>query len=174
VLVRSGSLTRRYLGTFYATGATTTADTLSTRYLWNYYNRAVRGLYAGISTASYTYSTATWRAANANTTNGDGRFSFVCGVVEDRINVTGSRASSNSTSNAQTNGVAINGTTSSELTGTTGTQQTSVIATAACHAMSIPREGLNFIQAMEFASASGVSTWYGASTGGGMTGSWNA
>jgi hypothetical protein len=173
VLVRSGSLTRRYLGTFYATGATTTADTTSTRYLWNYYNRAIRGLYAGISTASYTYSTATWRAANANTTNGDGRFSFVCGLAEDRINVTGSRASSNSTSNFQQNGIAINGTTITELTGVTGAQQTSVIATAACHAMAAPREGLNFIQAMETASASGVTTWYGASTGGGMTGSWN-
>ncbi|MFN8996762.1 MAG: hypothetical protein ACK5X3_24295, partial [Pseudomonadota bacterium] len=72
------------------------------------------------------------------------------------------------------NGIAINGTTITELTGVTGAQQTSVIATAACHATSIPREGLNFIQAMEFASASGVTTWYGAATGGGMTGSWNA
>ena len=173
MLVRSGSLTRRYLGTFYATGATTTADTSSTRYLWNYYNRAVKGLYAGISTASYTYSTATWRAANANTTNGDGRFSFVCGLAEDRINVTASRASSNSTSNFQQNGIAINGTTNTELTGVTGAQQTSAVATHASHAMATPREGLNFIQAMETSSASGVTTWYGASTGGGMTGSWN-
>ncbi|MFN8929359.1 MAG: DUF2793 domain-containing protein [Alphaproteobacteria bacterium] len=173
VLVRSGNATRRYLGTFYATGATTTTDSSAARYLWNYYNRAVRGLYAAITTASYTYSTATWRPADSNTTNGIGRFSLVSGVVEDRAIISASRASLNTTNTYHQHGIAINGTTSAELSGTIGGCALAAIATSPCHSSSTPREGFNFIQALESGGATGVTTWYGGATGGGMTGLWS-
>ena len=39
VLVKTGATTRRYIGTIYTTATTTTEDSFSQRYLWNYYNR---------------------------------------------------------------------------------------------------------------------------------------
>jgi len=169
VLVKSGTATQRYLGSFYTTSTTTTADALATRYLYNEYNTVIRGATAQISTASYTYTTATWRAANSITTNGDGRFSFLIGNVKDRVNITASRAAANTTNNTHTNGIALTGVTNAELVGTLGASALGAIATTPCHAIAIPRLGLNFAQAMETSVASGVTTWYGGATGGGMT-----
>ena len=58
VLVKSGATTRRYLGTFYTTSTTQTADALATRYLYNYYNRVMRVGYV-IDNTSHSYVTGT-------------------------------------------------------------------------------------------------------------------
>ena len=169
VLCKSGTLTQRYLGSFYTTSTTQTADAVATRYLYNEYNAVVRGAASQISTANYIYTTATWRPANANTTNGDGRFSFIIGNVKDRVNIMASRAAVNTTNILHTNGIALNGVTNAELVGTLGASALGAIATTPCHASATPRLGLNFVQAMETSVASGVTTWYGGATGGGMT-----
>lgn len=162
--------TRRYLGTFYSTSTTATADTLSTRYLYNEYNQVIKSLYAGISTSSYAYSTATWRAANSNTTNGDGRFSWVNGRIKNRVTVNASRAAYNTLNVAHSNGIALNGVTSSELTGTRGYSELGAIGTIPCYTSTTGVVGHNFIQAMEIGGGSGTTNWYGQSVGGGMIG----
>jgi archaellum component FlaF (FlaF/FlaG flagellin family) len=77
VLVKSGDATRRYLGTIRATGATTTEDSRGgttsqvggKRFVWNYYNRVRRVFSLVDTTASWNYTTNTWRQANAATGN---------------------------------------------------------------------------------------------------------
>ena len=82
VLCKTGALTRRYLGTFCASGTNTTEDSITKRYLWNYYNRMPRGMYAVETTSSWSYGTATWRACNASALV---RLNMVIGLSEDPV-----------------------------------------------------------------------------------------
>lgn len=172
ILVKSGATTRRYLGTFYTTSTSTTADALSTRYLFNYYNRIEKALYAGMSGGSYTYTTATWRNRGGNTTLGKSRFGLICGVVEDRVKVINNTTSVNTTNQQQFSAVALNGTTSAEITGGYGVHALAAAASAVSQTNATPRLGWNFVQAMEYSVASGTTTWYDAGSGGVMTGNW--
>lgn len=87
---KSTDKTRLYLGTFYTTSATTTADTAGgtttqvggQRFLWNYYNRVARPIRVKDTTASWSYTTNTWRQANGAVGN---KVEFVCGMPEDVI-----------------------------------------------------------------------------------------
>jgi hypothetical protein len=85
VLSKTGALTRRYLGTFYTTATTTTEDSASKRFLWNYYHRVHRNLRVIEATASWTYSIATTRQVRANAAN---QVEYVCGVSEDACEFT--------------------------------------------------------------------------------------
>ncbi len=69
VYVKSGTATRRYMGTFYTDSTTTTKDTLQFRYLFNADNQVKRPLLRRDTTASWTYNSATIRQANASTSN---------------------------------------------------------------------------------------------------------
>jgi hypothetical protein len=82
VYIKSGDATRRYLGTIYinSTGGQT-EDTVSQRFVYNYYNRARRHMYKA-DTNSHAYTTASWRAWN-NTTNA--RIEFIIGVQEESM-----------------------------------------------------------------------------------------
>lgn len=108
VLVKSGDPTRRYLGTIRATGATTTTDRESKRFIWNFYNRVVRDLRV-LASASWIYSTSAWRQANASSAN---QVEFVQGeenVVDARVLAlcTGSMTNTN-----MAMGIGIDSTTS--------------------------------------------------------------
>jgi len=83
-LVKSGTPSRLYIGTFYTTATTTTEDSIANRFLWNYYNRVQRACIKDDST-SHTYNSATIRYFNNDTTN---FCAFVLGVVEESIMVT--------------------------------------------------------------------------------------
>lgn len=70
IKVKSSDHTRRYLGTIYTTGTTTTEDSAANRYLYNEYNRSDRLMAAPLETAnSWNWSTASFRQANANAAN---------------------------------------------------------------------------------------------------------
>src|SRR3990167_6198623 len=84
VLLKSGDSTRRYLGTFYTTSTTATEDSVTKRFLWNYYNRAERKLFKAFADASHTYDTGTWRSWNASTSE---RVEVVVGVAEDFVDL---------------------------------------------------------------------------------------
>lgn len=84
VLVKSGAPTRRYLGTIRTTGTIGQCeDSISKRFVWNYYNRCSRAMHVFESTSHY-YATATWRAWN-NTASAATQVYFVIGVVEDSM-----------------------------------------------------------------------------------------
>lgn len=81
VLCKTGALTRRYLGTFYTTATTTTEDSTSYRYLYNYYNRVYRNVFFQ-NTTGHTYNGAIRNWNNDATTHG-----FLLGVLEDTIHL---------------------------------------------------------------------------------------
>lgn len=70
ILVKSGALTRRWLGTIRTTGTTTTEDSAAKRFVWNLYNQTAKSV-RRVETAdiSWTYNSTTKRQANANAAN---------------------------------------------------------------------------------------------------------
>ena len=80
VYVKSADNTRRYLGTFRTTSTTTTDNSSSKRFLWNYYNQVRRHLSVVDNTNTWTYvnPNSTWRQVRATATN---CFEYVSGDV---------------------------------------------------------------------------------------------
>jgi len=68
VYLKTGALTRRYLGTFRTTSTTTTADSVNNRLVWNVNNQVervvVQNTYNTYAYTGHTYTTAAWRAWN--------------------------------------------------------------------------------------------------------------
>jgi hypothetical protein len=161
VLVRTGALTRRYLGTFYALTATTTEDSIGNRYLWNYYNRVPRKIEKIIATASWTYSTAAWRQANASTAN---QINFVTGVAEDAISVNHvtNAASSTASSRATIGGIGLDSTTVPTAS-TTASTTNALFGVMAVSTNPIPSAGRHYLAQLEFGAGADTQTWYGGS-----------
>jgi hypothetical protein len=85
ILVKTGALTRRYVGTFRTTGVSgQTEDSFAKRYVWNYYNRVPRVLRVNEATNSWTYHVATFQQANASAAN---QVDVVVGVAEVPIDL---------------------------------------------------------------------------------------
>lgn len=87
VYVKSGATTRRWLGTIRASGANVTADSAGgsssqvggTRFVWNAYNQVRRYLAVIDTTNSWSYTTDTWRQANAAAGN---KVEYITGAAE--------------------------------------------------------------------------------------------
>jgi hypothetical protein len=80
VLCKTGSLTRRYLGTICIAATGQCEDSVSKRFVWNYYNQVERPLRVVDTTNNWTWATTgTWRQARATATN---QVEFIHGVVE--------------------------------------------------------------------------------------------
>ena len=160
VLVKSGATTRRYLGTFYTTSTTQTEDSIGKRYLWNYYNRVVRSMKAVDTTNTWTYTTATWRQANANTAN---QLNFVCGVAEDSVesSVYGKFTNSSSAGYCEV-GIGLNSTSanSAQIICAAQSVATADIGTSA-HYRGTVSAGRNFLAWLEQSVALGTTTWRG-------------
>lgn len=166
VYVRSGDATRRYLGTFYSTGTTTTEDSLTNRYLWNYYNRAKRPMQRFDSTASWTYSALAWRQANGSTAN---QVNFVVGVAEDSVNIALMTSFSNSTATARTvfNTVQLDATNGSTVftfagSGVTGLQFYNITNIGE----GIVPAGRHFLAWLEYGAGVDTQTWGGGNARG--------
>lgn len=109
VLVKTGDATRLYLGTFYTTGTTTTADSAEKRFVWNYYNRVRKRVYKTDTTATWSYTTATVRQANGSSSN---QIEVVVGYQEDNINMFVSARMASGTANTITHvGIGVDSTT---------------------------------------------------------------
>ena len=102
VLVKTGVLTRRYLGSFRTTGVSgQTEDSEAYRGLWNYYHRLPRTLSKRESTATWAYTVLTWRQARGQTAN---KVEYVIGVAEAPLDLAVSVMVGNLTVNV---GVAV-------------------------------------------------------------------
>ena len=110
VLVKSGTLTSRYLGTGRTTGSSgQTEDSLANRYLWNYYNRVTRSCLTTFSADRTTTSTSYTEI------NTEIRAGLVIGVSEDAVlgSITGAAGNNISASYCST-GLAFDSTTTIE------------------------------------------------------------
>ncbi len=82
VYTLTATRTRRYVGTFRATSATTTEDSSSRRFVYNYYNRTRRNLVVTETADTWSYTVNTVRQTNANTTN---QVELIQGLSEDFV-----------------------------------------------------------------------------------------
>ena len=172
VYVKTGALTRRYLGTFYCTtagngqiddagGITSTAD----RYLWNYYNR-VRRVMRINNINNWNYTTATIRQANNSSAN---QVNFVEGVIEDAVSAFLCASVSNTNVNVGVQvGIGNNSTTT--MTEDSGGgyilvagQQMKLYSQFNGYPSTV---GKNFLSWNEYSAATGTTSW---ALGGGMT-----
>lgn len=69
VFVKTGATTRRLVGTVRTTSTTTTEDSIAKRFVSNMDNRQPRRVAVFDSTDTWTYGTATWRAARGQSGN---------------------------------------------------------------------------------------------------------
>lgn len=94
VAVTNGPAAQRglYVGTIRSDGSAQANDSKAKRHVWNTYNRAARAMSVVEATDTWTYSTATFRQANASAAN---QLDFVIGLSEDLV-----RASIKATSTA--------------------------------------------------------------------------
>lgn len=164
VLVKSGGATRRYLGTFYTTGTATTEDSAANRYLWNYYHRTDRQMVRNEATATWTYTTNTWRQANAATAN---QLNFVIGVAEDMVYAHAAGAARNSTAQQVAYvGIGLDSTTVNSAT----LMPLASIFSSATHYVAVnaeyfgmPAAGRHYLAWLEIdVTATNTTTWAGS------------
>lgn len=110
VWVKTGATSRRYLGTLRTTSTTTTADTKSQRYLWNYYNRRRKPLLvtAPDSPNSWSFVSSAWRSVNADANM---KVSFVVGIAPALVRATAVRATQGTSTNYAPTGIGLDSAT---------------------------------------------------------------
>jgi hypothetical protein len=166
VLVKSGAATRRYMGTFYTTAATTTEDSAANRYLWNYYHRVRRTMNRIDATPSWPYSAGAIRQANGSTSN---QLNFVIGVAEDSVSASLAVATANTSTAATPSAyIGLDSITASvsglRIEFTTIQVATSAVQQQASYSAVIAagRHYLSWLEANP--GAVGTNTWYGTTS----------
>lgn len=163
VYVKSGATTRLYLGSFRTTTVSgQTEDSETKRYVWNYYNRVPRLLRRQETTASWTYTTATFRQANGSTLN---QVDLITGVAEEPLTLEVNVAANN-TGAGNTFAVAIGqDSTTAQVSGSTQgfAVEPAASATIPLRAMIrfIPSIGRHFYAWLEISQAAGTTNWWG-------------
>jgi len=165
VYVNSAITYARYVGTIRTTAvAGQTEDSVANRFVWNYNNRVEKQMSATDASASWTYSTATWRQARANTAN---QLNAIIGVAEDVITAQIVGAASNSSGSATNfyNGIGVNSVIATS--GIVGTAQSdtssSGINTLSASYKGYPGIGYNYLAWLEYSVANATTTFYGTS-----------
>lgn len=143
-------------------GAVAAGGTAALLNVWNAYNRiSVNGLVAD-STDSWNYTTATWRSANASATM---RASFVQGLQEEFFRAQYRAVLANGVSPSTVNvGIGYDVTNAPSGLYTQATGQNGVFSTAMGE-HSVQAVGFHFMQALEYSTAAGTTTWYGDNAG---------
>jgi hypothetical protein len=168
VLVKTGVLTRRYLGSFRTTGVSGQSEdsgaggTSVKRYLYNYYNRVTRPLLRVDTTDTWNYTVATWRQANNAPAN---QVEIVTGVQEDAFWVTVASYQVNTSASVVRQiaiGIGSITTPPTALAGiaiTTGAANDTTGMSATYSAL--PALGYQYYAWLERSTATGTTTWYG-------------
>ena len=165
VLCKTGALTRRYLGSFYATAANQTEDSYAKRMVWNYNNRVPRAMRRVETTTSWTYTTATVRQANGAAAN---QLEVMVGWAEVPISVRVHGSCSNT-------GAGVNvwmglgedgsgGPHGSSVSSTTTTPVAAYRVPLAASLDTYPAVGRHFYTWLEWSAAAGTTTWAGDDT----------
>lgn len=174
VLVKSGDVTRKYLGTAYAVSATQFSDTEYRRLLWNYYNRVNRNLFRQEGAASWNYTNTAIRQANANAAN---QLEIIAGVQEDFIRILLTQCWSNSGAVATceaVNYIGENG-TAGAVSGSARGRSHNIGAGArgenTAQLSKLAPLGYNYYTWLESCTIAGTTTWLGTNDSG-LMGEW--
>ncbi len=165
VLVLSGATTKRYLGTFYTTATTTTEDSVTKRYCWNYYNRLDRPLERLEPTTSWTYSTNTIRQANGAAAN---QVEVVIGASDDPVDLS-VLASFAVATNPNTAAVGIGLDSTTTFAANQQVQVADMVPAASSSTLlsryrGYPGIGRHVLSWNEVSFTAGTTTWYGSAT----------
>lgn len=171
VYCKTGALTRRYVGTFRASGSNVTEDSMAKRFVWNMYNRVVKFMEGTDTTiGGWSYTNATVRQANDSTAN---QLDFVRGVNEDAVEASLLVVSRNSSANIQRVAGIAQDSTTTVLAASLRTAGYQVIATGnnlnslaasepyyhICIVKGFPTAGRHYLSWNEASVASGTTTW---------------
>lgn len=165
VLSKSGALTRRYVGSFRTTTVSgQTEDSATKRFVWNYYNRVQKHL-TKQGSSNWTYTTATWRQANADVTNQvETVHGFADTLVSLRLVVFAANSAGGAPASAQ---FGLDSTTTPN-TSQSGSYISMAIAALSGEGVSIleffPAIGYHKYVWLEESAAIGTTTWFGAAT----------
>lgn len=157
---KSGDKTRLYLGTLYTTSTTQTEDSASKRFLWNMYNRVERALSCVDATNTWEYTTATWRAANNNTTTGQGRVELCVGLAEDPLHAIHQGLAYNASAAGVATGIAIDATNTNHAQVYGGFADASGNQISCVYGGTVAA-GYHYVQRTEISAAAGTTTWIG-------------
>lgn len=155
--VKSGTTTHRYLGTVRLNGNTQLEDSSTKRWVWNADNRVPCHLVKKDTTDSWNYTTATWRAANGDSTNS---VSVVCGISEPLIDVQVLSMATNGSTSDFGVGVGVDVQTANSAQLMTGQFPTTNAPLAATY-RAVPDVGETTYYWIEWSTATGTTTWYG-------------
>jgi hypothetical protein len=159
VYCKTGALTRRHLGTIRTTATTTTEDSAAKRFVWNRYNQARRFMANPTETTdSWTYTTATFRQANANAAN---QLDYVTGDAETLVEADVYALANNATSITLSSGVGVDSTSVNSAQRHGGNQVATGIFPICSYYKGSPGLGRHFLAWLEHSAATGTTTWYG-------------
>ena len=164
VLVLTGTPGKRYVGSFRTTGVSgQTEDSVTKRYVWNYYNRVPRKLQRLETTASWTYTTATVRQANGAAAN---QVETFVGVAEVEIDVSLNAQGVNDAGNSVSFGIG-EGSTTTFTEGAAGHNRGTNLQSVFSRLLKYPAIGYQFWSWNEWSQAAGgTSTFYGTESRG--------
>jgi hypothetical protein len=164
VFVKTGALTRRYLGTV-RTVSSTLYDSSAFRYVWNYYNRVRRTMRVLETTNSWAYATATIRQANGAVAN---QLDFVVGVSEDCVSadiyVHAAETGGATTGTLSFVGVGVDSTTTFDAANILMPPQvvaSNIAYITTAHWKGYVGVGRRFLSWNERGGGVGTTTWYG-------------
>jgi hypothetical protein len=165
VAITNGPAARRglYVGTIRSDASSQINDKLTARHVWNCYHRSPRPMLAVDTTNSWTYSTATFRQANAAAGN---QIDYVAGLAEDAVSARVAVTSvNNNTAGARTTpGIGVDSTSvnSAQIFGGGGVGSAgSPGALGMAMYDGVPGIGRHTLVWLEWSTASGTTTWYG-------------
>ncbi|HBY60992.1 MAG TPA: hypothetical protein DEH78_14310, partial [Solibacterales bacterium] len=148
----------RYVGLVRTSATPTFEDSVTQRFVANFHNRVRKSMVATDGTNSWTYTTATWRQANANTAN---KVEFVChdDVVEFMVMCP---VQNSGGATAASVGIGIDSTSadSSQLRSAYPSQAGVWIPSQAVYKGNLS-DGYHYAAWLEYSVASGTTTWYG-------------
>lgn len=155
VLVKSGAVTRRYLGTACTTVSSgQTEDSYTNRFLWNYYNRVRRPMTNTFTTGRATSSTSLTEL------NTEIRVNYLIGFAEESVSLSSSGSVSVAASSWAVTGIAVDSTTTSVCTTGSSAAASGVGASIGMNTDNLSAVGTHFATILGSTSVS-ACTWSG-------------
>ena len=147
VYVKSGDVTRRYIGTMRTTFSDRSTDSDDTRFVFNYYNQVARRLLKQDATGTWTYSNISWRELRNQSSN---RVEFVIGIETEPVILRHHFYSYPQSSNAGAlPGIALDATNTNHANIVGFAQSTSGGSQAMAEYLGFTGEGYHYLQLME-------------------------
>jgi hypothetical protein len=172
IAITNGPAARRglYVGTIRTGSGNNVTDSNVNRHVWNMYNRLLRYSSFSEASATWTYTTDTWREVNANA-GGAARVNLVRGFDEDAVRAEVNHTARNTSTGVQIQtavGVANSATaptTPAGLWGIGHTQVANLNQILQGSYLGAPGLGVVTINHLERSAATGTTTWVGQTSG---------